>query len=283
MPADLAALEAALGYEFCARGPLIRALTHKSHAYEQAAPGETPCDNEQFEFLGDAILGFIVSDILVRKFPDYREGQLTKLRAQLVSSDHLYTVAQALRLGGFLLLGRGEEMSGGREKRALLADAVEAIISAVYLDGGLDAARSIVEKHIVGRLEVLESVAPGGNDHKSALQQLAQSRKLPPPRYLIVRSNGPEHAKIFTVEARIGADLVQIVLCDVIEEFGFRRRSKIGRIGGGKRILRCQIHLRKIIFAGIQTVIGIRSECHDHRCGRCLSGSTALPWRRTSK
>mgnify|MGYP001002311324 FL=1 len=208
MAADIAALEAALGYEFRAREPLIRALTHKSRAYEQTPPGEDQTDNEQFEFLGDAVLGFVVSDILVRRFPSYREGQLTKLRAQLVSAQHLHEVAVALGLGEFLLLGRGEEMSGGREKKALLADAVEAIIAAVYLDGGIDPARRIVERHVIGEIETLDFAAPGVNDHKSALQQLAQSRKLPPPRYAIVRSNGPEHAKVFTVEARIGADLV---------------------------------------------------------------------------
>ena len=208
MAADIAALEAALGYEFRAREPLIRALTHKSRAYEQTPPGEDQTDNEQFEFLGDAVLGFVVSDILVRRFPSYREGQLTKLRAQLVSAQHLHEVAVALGLGEFLLLGRGEEMSGGREKKALLADAVEAIIAAAYLDGGIDPARRIVERHVIGEIESLDFAAPGGNDHKSALQQLAQSRKLPPPRYAIVRSNGPEHAKVFTVEARIGPDLV---------------------------------------------------------------------------
>jgi ribonuclease-3 len=207
MAADIAALEAALGYEFCTHEPLIRALTHKSRAYEQTPSGEDQTDNEQFEFLGDAILGFIVSDVLVRKFPSYREGQLTKLRAQLVSSQHLHVVAVSLGLGEFLLLGRGEEMSGGREKKALLADAVEAIIAAVYMDGGLEPARRIVEQHVIGEIDALECAIPGVNDHKSALQQLAQSRKLPPPRYSIVRSNGPEHAKTFTVEARIGADL----------------------------------------------------------------------------
>lgn len=208
MRAEIEALESALGYEFRDRGPLVRALTHKSRAYEQDPSGLEQADNEQFEFLGDAILGFIVSDILVARFPAYREGQLTKLRAQLVSETHLHEVAKRLSIGSFLLLGRGEEMSGGRLKRALLADAVEAIIAAVYMDGGIEAARSVVERAVVGDLDSLRIALPGFNDYKSALQQLAQSRRLPAPRYSIVESNGPEHAKVFTVEARVGPDLV---------------------------------------------------------------------------
>lgn len=204
MPLEVAVLEAALGYEFRNREPLIRALTHKSRAYEQSTPGADVADNEQLEFLGDSVLGFVVSDILLHQFPTYREGQLTKLRAQLVSEAHLHQVAQRLRLGEFLLLGRGEEMSGGREKRALLADAAEAIIAAVYLDGGIDAARTIIERHVIGASEELDVAIPGVNDHKSALQHLAQTLRLPQPRYTIMSSNGPEHAKIFTVEARVG-------------------------------------------------------------------------------
>jgi ribonuclease-3 len=208
MTAEIAALEAALGYEFRDRVPLIRALTHKSRAYEQLAPGEDQADNEPLEFLGDAILGFVVSDILLRNFPSYREGQLTKLRAQLVSAAHLYEVAQSLRLGAFLLLGRGEELSGGRTKKALLADAVEAVIAALYLDGGLPPARCFIERFVVGDLSNLLTAVPGVADHKSALQQLAQSLHLPIPRYSIVNSDGPEHAKTFTVEARVGGEFV---------------------------------------------------------------------------
>ncbi len=205
---DPAVLEAALGYEFRNREPLIRALTHKSRAYEQALAGADLLDNEQLEFLGDSVLGFVVSDILVRKFPSYREGQLTKLRAQLVSEVHLYEVAQKLRLGEFLLLGRGEEMSGGREKRAILADAVEAVLAACYLDGGIEPVRAIIQRHIIGDSDALRLAVPGVHDYKSALQQLAQSKRLPTPRYTIVRSTGPDHAKTFTVEARVGSEWV---------------------------------------------------------------------------
>lgn len=208
MSSDLAAFEAALGYEFRNRESLLRALTHKSRAYEESAPGEEPADNEQLEFLGDAILGFIVSDLLVRQFPAYSEGQLTKLRAELVSAGHLHQVAQTLALGEFLLLGRGEELTGGRSKRALLADAMEAVLAAVYLDGGLDAVRGVIERHVVGESEALDIAIPGVNDFKSTLQHLAQARHLPQPRYAIISSNGPEHAKIFTVEARVGSQWI---------------------------------------------------------------------------
>jgi ribonuclease-3 len=208
MPSDVAVLEAVLGYEFRDREPLLRALTHKSRAYEQSCSGDGTADNEQLEFLGDAVLGLVVSDVLLRQFPSYSEGQLTKLRAQLVSETHLHEVAQSLGLGEYLLLGRGEEMSGGRAKKALLADAVEAIIAAAYLDGGLPAASAIIQRHVIGRAEALDIAVPGVNDYKSALQHLAQSLHLPQPRYTIVRADGPEHAKTFIVEARVGAQWV---------------------------------------------------------------------------
>ncbi len=205
MIADMAVLEAALGYEFRNREPLIRALTHKSRAFEMGPPAKGVADNEQLEFLGDAVLGFIVSDLLLTQFPSYREGQLTKLRAQLVSETHLHEVAQKLCLGDFLLLGRGEEMSGGRLKKALLADALEAILAAVYLDGGVEAARALITRHVIGDAAALDIAVPGVNDYKSILQSLAQSRRLPQPKYTIIYSNGPEHAKTFTVEAKVGS------------------------------------------------------------------------------
>ncbi len=208
MLSEIAALEAALGYEFRNREPLLRALTHKSRAYEQPTPGDDHADNEQLEFLGDAVLGFVVSDILLKNFPSYREGQLTKLRAQLVSEAHLHEVAQTLHLGDYLLLGRGEEMSGGRAKKALLADAVEAVIAALYLDGGIEQARRFIERCVVGDVSELLTMVPGVTDYKSALQQVAQGLRLPMPRYTIVDSDGPEHAKTFTVEARVGTDFV---------------------------------------------------------------------------
>jgi len=183
----------------------MRALTHRSSVYERtSAPA---ADNEQLEFLGDAILGFVVSDALVDVHPDYPEGKLSKRKAHLVSASHLHEVAASLNLGEYLLLGRGEEMSGGRGKKALLADALEAVIAALYLDGGIEPARRFIVQHVMGGAEPLSEAAPI-TDYKSELQELAQSLKLPQPRYSIVEEHGPEHAKMFLVEARVGRDWV---------------------------------------------------------------------------
>jgi ribonuclease-3 len=205
MRADLETLEGALGHAFADRKFLERALTHKSLVYEK----NLQCvldDNEQLEFLGDSILGFIVSELLVSRHPDYSEGRLSKLKAHLVSSSHLYEVAQSVRLGNHLMLGRGEELSGGRLKRALLANAMEAVMAAIYLDGGIDAVRGFITERVVGDFE---PPVPGGDkvlDYKSALQEMAQVLKLPAPRYSIVEERGPEHAKTFLVEVRVGRE-----------------------------------------------------------------------------
>lgn len=207
MGADLEILEQRLGHSFRDRNLLIRALTHKSWTYEQpqAAPSS---DNELLEFLGDSILGFIVSESLWHAHPQLSEGQLSKYRAQLVSEANLHKVAQATGLGRFLILGRCEEMSGGRSKKTLLADAVEALIAALHIDGGLECARGFVVSAIMQQAEPLPLEGePGYTDYKTALQELAQARKLPMPRYLIVQERGPEHSKTFTIEARIGAGL----------------------------------------------------------------------------
>jgi len=209
MSVDLGILEKALGHQFRDKELLERALTHKSRIYEKASDGTYSSDNEQLEFLGDAILGFVVSEYLVRNYASYPEGRLSKLKAHLVSAARLYEVAQALQIGDHLLLGRGEEMSGGREKKALLSDAAEALIAALYLDAGLDVARNFIETCVVGSLQLpeegLESTV---SDHKSTLQEMAQALKLPPPRYVIVAESGPEHSKTFTVEVRLGKEWV---------------------------------------------------------------------------
>lgn len=209
MSADLGILEKALGHAFRDRELLERALTHKSRVYEKPADLELGADNEQLEFLGDAILGFIVSDSLVRRFASFPEGRLSKLKAHLVSAAHLYAVAQNLQLGDYLLLGRGEEMSGGREKKALLSDAVEAVIAALYLDAGIEVPCRFIEERVIGAFDLPENgVDSAVTDHKSALQEMAQTLKLPPPRYSIVTEDGPEHSKTFTVEVRVGQDWV---------------------------------------------------------------------------
>ncbi|MBI5280543.1 MAG: ribonuclease III [Candidatus Solibacter usitatus] len=205
-------LELLLGHPFADRSLLLRALTHKSLIAEldQSANDPPPAtfrDNEQLEFLGDAILGFLASDQLIRLRPNYPEGKLSRLKSHLVSSVNLHQIALQLRLGDFLILGRGEVLSGGRQKRALLANAVEALIAALYLDAGLSACRGFLDRYVWDSLP-LDS--PEGDsipvDPKSALQEFAQSRRLPVPRYISVRESGPEHNKLFTVEARVGKE-----------------------------------------------------------------------------
>lgn len=209
MSVDLGILEKALGHRFRDRELLERALTHKSRVYEKSTDGQTAADNERLEFLGDAILGFAVSESLVRRFPSFPEGRLSKLKSHLVSAAHLHAVAQNLQLGDFLLLGRGEEMSGGREKKALLSDAVEALIAALYLEAGIEVTRRFIEELVIGAFDLPEDGADSAvTDHKSALQEMAQALKLPAPHYSIVTEKGPEHSKTFTVEVRVGKDWV---------------------------------------------------------------------------
>jgi|FLYL01.1.fsa_nt_gi ribonuclease-3 len=211
MSEALARLEEKIGYKFRTPDLLRRALTHRSRAFEGATDANSrTADYEQLEFLGDAILGFLISDLLVQRYPSFPEGRLSKLKAWLVSATHLYAAAQKLDLGTYLYLGRGEELSGGRAKRALLSDAVEAIIAAMYLDGGIEPVRNFVLRFIVDDFDPAEKEAELlVVDYKSALQELAQSLGLPAPRYAIVQESGPEHRKLFTVEARVGRDLVE--------------------------------------------------------------------------
>src|SRR5215469_11116165 len=212
MRAETSILEVKLKYRFTNQELLRRALTHSSLACEMRNGAGTPLsDNEQLEFLGDAVLGLVVSDVLFRRFPAAKEGELSTLKARLVSAAHLHRVARRLELGSYLELGRSEEMSGGRAKKTLLVDALEAVIAAIYLDGGIDAVRQFVFCQVLdapfeGDEESGTDIQPAITNFKSALQELAQSRKLPQPRYIIVRERGPEHSKTFTVEVRVGKD-----------------------------------------------------------------------------
>ena len=212
MRAETATLESKLNHHFCNPELLRRALTHSSLANESRNGNSEPLtDNEQLEFLGDAVLGFLVSDELVRRFPDNREGELSRRKAHLVSAAHLHGVARRLDIGSYLELGRSEEMSGGRAKKTLLVDALEAVIAAIYLDGGIDVVQRFVHAHVLDApsdedIEAGTDIQPAITNFKSALQELAQSRHLPQPRYAIVREKGPEHAKTFTVEVRVGKD-----------------------------------------------------------------------------
>jgi ribonuclease III len=203
---DLSALEDRLGYRFREPAVLDRALTHRSRANEDAT-GST-VDNESLEFLGDAVLGFVMADLLFRDFAQFDEGQKSKIKASLVSTATLARLARRLGLGEFLALGRGEEKTGGRTKQALLADGYEAVIAAVYLDGGIDEARAFVNREFAEDLEDVRSPEFWGRDYKSALQELVQSRGLPLPDYSVASESGPDHRKIFNVEVRVQGDVV---------------------------------------------------------------------------
>ncbi len=202
-------LERVLGHSFSKTELLLRALTHSSHAQEsegETAPETRRDDNEQMEFLGDAVLGFVTSQELFRRFPAYNEGQLSKLKAHLVSAKHLVRAARKLEIGEFLRLGRGEEKTGGRAKAALLVDALEAVLAALYLDAGLDMAREFILREILGpeltRLQEHGTEMPVF-DYKSRLLEVAQASGHPQPSYVVLKEEGPEHRKTFTVEARV--------------------------------------------------------------------------------
>lgn len=201
-------LEAALRYRFSDRGLLHRALTHRSWLAEQGSPMPEECDNEQLEFVGDSILGLIVSETLFRRFPLEREGRLSQLKAHLVSANHLHQCALALGLGAFLQLGKGEERNGGRERKTLLANALEALIAALYLDGGLAPARLLIERAVLSSLDPLLELGPAGLlNYKNLLQEKARALGLGFPRYATIGSSGPDHARSFTVEVRLSETL----------------------------------------------------------------------------
>jgi ribonuclease III len=203
---DTATLEEVLGHQFQRPELLQQALTHTSQARELESlnPSEIRVgDNEQLEFLGDAVLGLITTEELFHRFPHFREGELSKLRAHLVSEKHLIHVAQQLDLGFYLRLGRGEEKSGGRKKTAMLVDALEAVLGAIYVDGGMETARTFVLRQIVTpELERNGNTLPV-TDYKSALQEKLQAGGRPQPNYVLVKEHGPDHSKTFTVEARL--------------------------------------------------------------------------------
>ena len=194
-------LEERIEYAFKDRSLLVRALTHSSYANEcQVDRG----DNEQLEFLGDTIIGFVVGEYLLVNHPDFSEGQLSKLRAQLVSSSSLFLRASGLELGRFLRLGKGAEKGGGRKKKAVLADATEALVGALYLDGGMGAARRFVLKQLEDDLEDIRSGRFVSCDYKSRLQEKLQSLREQPPVYSVIDESGPGHRRRFCVRLTIG-------------------------------------------------------------------------------
>ncbi len=200
------ALESRLGYRFTDRGLLEHALTHKSKAHEDPSGGVV--DNESLEFLGDAVLGLVVADTLFRAFPTYNEGQKSKIKANLVSTASLAELAEQMGLGDHMILGRGEEKTGGRGKQALLADTCEALIAAIYLDGGLEPARSFLMREFASGIEDARRPDYFGRDHKSRLQERLQASGRPLPSYRVSGEIGPDHRKMFHVEVFVGEELI---------------------------------------------------------------------------
>jgi ribonuclease-3 len=194
-------LEAKLGHTFTNRTLIESALTHKSYINENPHSGKT--HNQRLEFLGDAALGLATSHMLVERFPALQEGELSMTRAEIVSEMAVAEVAHGIGLGDWLFLGRGEEQTGGRHKPSVLADALEAVIAAVYLDGGYAAAFTVVERLFLPKLLGMD-VPPGFTDFKTRLQERAQALRHETPRYKVTAEGGPDHNKIFEVVVTIG-------------------------------------------------------------------------------
>src|SRR5690349_6274916 len=199
---EFESLQQAIGYRFRDRGLLEHAMTHTSRANEDVSGGVV--DNESLEFLGDALLGFVVADMLFREFPEYDEGQKSKTKAAVVSTATLARQAERLNLGEHLLLGRGEEKTGGRHKQALLADGYEALIAAIYLDGVIEDVRQFLRREFSALLDEARQHGVVAGDFKSGLQELVQARNRPLPEYRLIGTLGPDHQKRFEVEVVVG-------------------------------------------------------------------------------
>jgi ribonuclease-3 len=199
-------LQRAIDYRFRDRGLLEHAMTHTSRAHEDVSGGVT--DNESLEFLGDAVLGFVIADLLFHEFPEFNEGQKSKIKASLVSTSTLARQADQLALGDHLLLGKGEEKTGGRRKQALLADGYEALIAAIYLDGGVEQAKAFIEREFGPHVAEIRRGGLVGRDFKSALQEYLQSRDEPLPEYRLTDTVGPDHRKLFHVAVAVRGELL---------------------------------------------------------------------------
>ena len=203
MDNQVSEFEQRIGYAFTERELLRRALTHKSYSHE--AKDLDVRHNETFEFLGDSVLGFVIGDMLFRHFPTLDEGALSKMKAFLVSAPSLAAKARHYGMGEVILLGVGEEKTGGRKKDSLLANLFEAMIAGVYLDGGVEAARQLIERAFQQDITDIDQQDLLFQDYKTALQELAQGKGLPLPDYNVVGEVGPDHDKTFIVEVKVGS------------------------------------------------------------------------------
>ncbi len=199
-PTDITAIQSILGYTFTDPALLQLALTHRSAQLEE---GEE--QNEKLEFLGDAVLGLVMSDLLFRQFPQYREGDLSKMRASLVNAEVLAVKAQTFSLGDWLRMGRGEERSGGRGKPSILAAAYEAVLGAIYLDGGFPPVTLLVAEHFAEDLQETERMA--AFDSKTRLQEITQKIFKQTPSYEVIKVNGPDHEKRFVSQVSIAGEI----------------------------------------------------------------------------
>jgi ribonuclease-3 len=198
---ELEPLERRIGYRFKDRGLLEHALTHRSRVHEDASGGVF--DNESMEFLGDSVLGFVIADMLFRQFPQHNEGQKSKLKASIVSAASLARLGEKINLGEFLILGRGEEKTGGRQKLALIADCYEALIAAIYIDGGVEPVRGFIERQFADLIQEARRTGADATfteDYKSALQEWLQSHDRGLPAYRLAGELGPAHRRLFDVE-----------------------------------------------------------------------------------
>jgi ribonuclease-3 len=198
-------LEKTLDYRFNNRGLLVEALTHRSFVNEAREADSR--DNQRLEFFGDAVLGLLVSRRLLERFPSTGEGDLSRLRASLVDEAALAGVAEGIQLGKYLLLGRGEEKTGGRRKKSILSDALEALVAAVYLDGGIDAAERLVAG-LFGPLLEATGIDAIGRDYKTRFQELCHTLHGKGPRYVLEEVSGPDHERLFVITARLGEMLL---------------------------------------------------------------------------
>ena len=202
-------LEQIIGYRFRDRGLLEHALTHRSRVHEDASGGVF--DNESMEFLGDSILGFVIADMLFRQFPQHNEGQKSKLKASIVSAASLARLGERINLGEYLILGRGEEKTGGRRKHALIADSYEALIAAIYLDGGYEPVRGFIRRQfqdLIDEARRTGAEAAFTADYKSALQELLQRQGKGLPIYRLAAELGPAHRRRFEVELLVGGEVM---------------------------------------------------------------------------
>ncbi len=200
--ADRTVLQQTLNYYFKDKTLLEEALRHSSFVNEQGDPDLR--DNERLEFLGDAVLNLTVGHLLIRRFPELKEGDLSKIRSGLVNDSRLASLAAGIRLNDYLLLGKGELLTRGRKKKSILAAAFEALIAAIYLDAGFDTACQIISAHFSSLLTpaVVQTI---GRDYKSRLQETTQERQLPMPQYSLIEANGPDHDKTFRVQVAVDA------------------------------------------------------------------------------